>query len=120
MAARKSSRWQRSRQPIASPVKKNGHAVRISINRCRTKWFDAFSRSKREGGRRPDEGTFVATVSNIYIFMREPSPALSGTLSHPVSLCFSGRERANAAAISLDQLRMHQIALCSARDGVKG
>jgi hypothetical protein len=73
-----------------------------------------------EGGRRPDEGTFVATVSNIYIFMREPSPALSGTLSHPVSLCFSGRERANAAAISLDQLRMHQIALCSARDGVKG
>ncbi len=35
---------------------------------------------------RPDEGTFVATVSNINIFIQEPSPALSGTLSHPASL----------------------------------
>jgi hypothetical protein len=35
-----------------------------------------------EGGRRPDEGTFAAAISNIYSFIEEPSPALSGTLSH--------------------------------------
>jgi hypothetical protein len=39
-----------------------------------------------EGGRSPDEGIFVATTSNIYSFIQEPSPALSGTLSHPASL----------------------------------
>ncbi len=44
-----------------------------------------------EGGRRPDEGTFVATISNVYSFIQEPSPALSGTLSHPASQNGRGR-----------------------------
>ena len=29
---------------------------------------------------------FVSAISNIYTLIKEPSPALSGTLSHPASL----------------------------------
>ena len=38
--------------------------------------------SMGEGGRSPDEGTFATTISNTYSFIQEPSPTLSGTLSH--------------------------------------
>ena len=61
---------------------KRGNTIRHSPSRCE---------AMGEGGRRPGEGSFFDRekhFNSITFTDKEPSPALSGTLSHP-----GGRER---------------------------
>jgi len=68
----------------------------------------AFSRPK-DGRRRrnaPDEGAFVAAVSNIHSFIKEPSPALRAPSPILLRCRCAGRERANAAVIPVGEEKL--------------